>query len=487
MNEPHAVVRRLPSVSRAIDSEAFAPLVDRYGRPAVIDELRKVLAEHRERLLTASHSLDSRPGPAANGNAPAASVRELGLGALSEQVQQRLDRRRRSRSLRPVINGTGILLHTGLGRAPLAREAIDAIAAVAAGYASVELDLESGQRGRRARAVDELLCELTGAEAAVVVNNNAAATVLSLAALAAGREVIVSRGELIEIGGQFRLPEIMAASGAVLREVGSTNKTRIDDYAQAIGEATGALLLVHPSNYVVVGFTEHVSLDELVRLGRSRGVPVIHDIGSGALVDFAQFGFRDEPLAERSIAAGADVVLFSGDKLLGGPQAGIILGGRAAIERIERHPLARAMRVDKLTLAALAATLELYRDPQRTSGTVPLLRLLATPAAELRTRAERLVAALTALPAFAESFAEPEVLPGHGYLGGGAVPTQQQASWCVALSPRSIGLDEFARRLRAARPAIVGRVHDQRWWLDLRTVFPEQDAEVVGVLSAATR
>ena len=262
-----------------------------------------------------------------------------------------------------MINATGVLLHTGLGRAPLAEVAIAEIAATARDYASVELDLRSGRRSQRTLAVEGLLTELTGAEAALVVNNNAGATMLALAALAAGREVVVSRGQLIEIGGSYWLPDVMTACGGVLREVGATNKTRLDDYARAIGSQTAALLLVHTSNFVVVGFTEDVSLGDLVKLARPHQLPVIHDIGSGALVDFAQFGCTGEPVASASIKQGADLVLFSGDKLLGGPQCGVIVGRRSLVETIAKHPMTRALRVDKLTLAALRATLRLYRDP----------------------------------------------------------------------------------------------------------------------------
>ena len=310
--------------------------------------------------------------------------------------------------LRPVINATGILLHTGLGRAPLARAALDEILAVSSGYASVEVDLETGQRAQRMRAVEKLLLELTGAEAALVVNNNAGATLLTLAALAQGREVIVSRGQLVEIGGSYRLPEVMTASGTRLREVGTTNKTRLADYEQAINDQTAALMRVHPSNYVIAGFTEEATLAELVALGRQRNLPVIDDIGSGALLDFSRFGMQQEPVARDSVAAGADVVLFSGDKLLGGPQCGIAVGHRKRIDQLARHPLARALRVDKITLAALAATLRLYRRPDEALQAIPLLRLLSTSAENLQNRAQRLAPQLQATATVQQA----EVVPG---------------------------------------------------------------------------
>jgi L-seryl-tRNA(Ser) seleniumtransferase len=379
-----------------------------------------------------------------------------------------------------VINATGVLLHTGLGRAPLAEEAIVEMAAMARDYASVETDLASGQRSQRVLAVEGLLSDLTGAEAALVVNNNAGATLLTLTALGAGREVIVSRGQLIEIGGSYRLPEVMEASGAVLREVGTTNKTHLADYQQAIGERTAALLVVHPSNFVVTGFTEGVPLADVVRLGRAQNLPIIHDIGSGALIDFAQFGFSDEPMASTSIKQGADLVLFSGDKLLGGPQAGIIVGKRALVERITRHPLTRALRVDKLTLSALAATLRLYRDPDQAKRSVPLLHLLSTSMENLKGRAERLAPRLAACRAIAAADALEDVT----FLGGGSLPTQKLGTWCLALTPAELSAERLAARLRSGKPAVVGRVREERLLLDLRSVFPRQDLDLVSAVQA---
>jgi len=287
--------------------------------------------------------------------------------------------------------------------------------------------------------------------------------------------VIVSRGQLIEIGGSYRLPEVMAASGAVLREVGTPNKTRPGDYAAAVNERTAALLLVHPSNFVVVGFAESVELADLAAIGRRPGLPVIHDIGSGALIDFSRFGFRGEPVAAASIAAGADVVLFSGDKLLGGPQCGVVLGRRELVERIERHPLARALRVDKLTLSALVATLRLYRDPEKALRAIPLLTLLSAPAESLRGRAERLADAMAAAPAVAAAAAIPDV----AYLGGGSVPGQELETWCVGLAPAGLTVDQLAEALRTGSPAVVGRVQQDRLLLDLRTVSRREDESLL--------
>ena len=355
-------------------------------------------------------------------------------------------------SLRPVINATGILLHTGLGRAPLAEQAIEEMVTIARDYASLELDLRTGKRSNRFDAVEGLLCEITGAEAAAVVNNNAGATMLTLAALGSGREVIVSRGQLIEIGGSYRLPDVMQVSGACLREVGTTNKTREQDYENAICEKTAALMRVHPSNFMVVGFTAGVGLAELVRIGKKHRLPVIDDIGSGAITDLTPYGIRDEPLAAESIATGADVVLFSGDKLMGGPQSGIILGKRKEIERIVQHPMARALRVDKLTLAALGATLRLLRDPQQAAHQIPLLQLLATPNENLRLRAESIASQLQHVPGIAKA----EAIEEEAFLGGGSVPTQQNQN---LVRPPSISIQN--RSTASTRDCEPGHL---RWW-----------------------
>lgn len=459
---PTNLLRNLPSVNELLESPPLKGLVSRVSHNVVVTRVRSFLDEIRSEI---QHT--------------AAEAKFPDVKDLAQRIAERILEAEKPK-LRPVINATGVLLHTGLGRAPLAEEAIAEMAAVARDYASVELDLPSGARSQRVLAVEGLLTELTGAEAALVVNNNAAATLLALAAMANGNEVIVSRGQLIEIGGSFRLPEVMAASGAVLREVGTTNKTRLDDYERAIGDETAALLLVHPSNFVVAGFAESVALADLVKLGRAKNLPVIHDIGSGALVDFAQFGFSGEPVASASIKQGADLVLFSGDKLLGGPQCGIVVGRRELVEQAARHPLARAFRVDKLTLSALAATLRLYRDLEQARHRVPLLQLLSAPLDNLRTRAERLAPQMAASPAIAAADAIDDVT----YLGGGAVPTQQLATWCVALTPAEISVDRLAARLRTGQPSVVGRVREERLYLDLRSVFPRQDLDLVAAVRA---
>ncbi len=455
-------LRSIPSVNDLLESPQLKKLVDRISHNAVVSTVRAVLEETRDEVQTA------------------ASEKTLpSVSDLADRIAQRIVEGE-TPALRPVINATGILLHTGLGRAPLAEEAIGEMVTLARDYASVELDLAEGDRSLGKWAVEGLVKELTGAEAAIVVNNNAGATMLTLAALAPGREVVVSRGQLVEIGGSFRLPDVMAASGAVLREVGTTNRTRIDDYAEAIGESTGALMAVHPSNFVVVGFTAGVRIGDLVDLGRRNDLPVIDDIGSGALIDFAQFGFENEPMASKSLKAGADVVLFSGDKLLGGPQCGIILGRKSMIERIEKHPMARALRVDKLTLGALAATLRLYRDPEKACRAIPLLSLLSTSVENLKNRAERLAPQIAALEAVDEAEAIAEVT----YLGGGSIPSQELPTWCVAIRPSGMSVDRLASALRQGPRSVVGRVQQDRLLLDLRTVFPRQDVELVSAVEA---
>jgi L-seryl-tRNA(Ser) seleniumtransferase len=455
------VLRNIPSVGELLESPPLKALVDRVNRNTVVTGVRQFLDDMRTQVQNAAANVHVP--------APAELAQRIADWIASDQQP----------TLVPVINATGILLHTGLGRAPLAEEAVEMMSAVARGYASVEIDLVSGERSQRVQAVKGLLTRLTGAEAATVVNNNAGATLITLAALAAGREVIVSRGQLIEIGGSYRLPEVMAASGAILREVGTTNKTRRRDYEAAIGERTAALMRVHTSNYAVVGFTEEASLEGLVSLARIRNLPLIDDIGSGALVDLSRYGVRGEPLARDSIRAGADLVLFSGDKLLGGPQCGIIVGRRTWIEAIMQHPLMRALRVDKLTLAGLAATLRLYQDLELAERSIPLLSLLSTPLENLRQRAERLAPQLAAA-----GVARVEIMPGQTYVGGGSLPNQAIATVCLALIPNAGAVDQLAAALRTGTPPVIGRIHDGKLLLDLRSVPPREDLRLVAAVEA---
>jgi L-seryl-tRNA(Ser) seleniumtransferase len=458
------VFRSLPSVHDVLEAVSAQALAAGHAHELIVAAVRAELAELRQRL---------RQGEAADGAVAAEAV--------AARVAARLGREFRPK-LRQVINATGIVLHTNLGRAPVAEEAARAAYEAARGYLNLELDLDTGKRSSRQNAIREWVCRLTGAESATAVNNNAAATVIVLRALCQGREVVISRGQLIEIGGSFRIPEIMAVSGAVLREVGTTNITRLADYERAVGPATGALMQVHSSNYRISGFTKSVSLPDLAALGKKHGLPVIDDIGSGALLDFERFGFRGEPVARRSIAAGADLVLFSGDKLLGGPQAGIIAGRKEFIQKVEKDPLMRAFRLDKMTLAALEATLRLYLNEEQALRAVPGLRMLGTPGDELRQRAEALAERLRGV----EGVAGARVAEDVAYVGGGSLPDQAMPTWVVEVEARGCSDAELARRLRLGTPAVLGRLRDGRLVLDVRTVFPEQEAALVEAVRHAS-
>jgi L-seryl-tRNA(Ser) seleniumtransferase len=450
--------RQLPSVN---DVLAAVPTP---GPPhnLVVDAVRAELADLRSRLGA---------GIDVDGDATVESI--------AQRVALRLTQVQRP-NLRSVINATGIVLHTNLGRAPMAEAAADAARDAARSYLTLEMDLATGQRSSRLDTIRGWLTRLTGAEAATAVNNNAAATIIALRTICSGKEAVVSRGQLIEIGGSFRIPEIMAVSGAMLREVGTTNITRLADYRNAIGPNTGALLRVHCSNYRVRGFTEAVALGDLVDLGRQHSLPVIDDVGSGALIDFTQFGFDGEPLVRDSVTAGADLVLCSGDKLLGGPQAGLIVGKKSWIDRIERDPLMRAFRLDKMTLAALEATLRLYLDEEQALHDVPVLRLLAIPPETLRLRAEALAERLRSIPGLTALVREDRA-----YVGGGSLPDQTLPSWVVAIQIKGIGEEELARRLRLGRHALIGRLHDGQLLLDVRTIFPTQETDLITAMTAA--
>lgn len=450
---PENPFRRLPAINEVLEMPPVQALVAHHSHELIVAAIRQELTDLRQRL---------GQGELVDGQSNAASV--------AVKVVERLEREL-SPKLRPVINATGIVLHTNLGRAPIAEEAAKAAYEAARGYLNLELDLDSGKRSSRQNAIREWVCRLTGAESATAVNNNAAATVIALRALCQGKEVIISRGQLIEIGGSFRIPEIMAVSGAILREVGTTNITRLADYERAIGPNTGALMQVHTSNYRISGFTQSVPLADLVELGRNRGLPVIDDIGSGALLDFGRFGFTGEPVAADSIAAGADLVLFSGDKLLGGPQAGILAGRKEFIQRIEKDPLMRAFRLDKMTLTALETTLRLYLNQDRALQDVPGLRMLGVPLAELRQRAEVLAVRLREVGGVAKVKVSEDV----AYVGGGSLPDQAMKTCVIEIEARDVSDEELAYRLRIGTPTVIGRLRDGKLVLDVRTVFTHQE------------
>ena len=442
--------RVIPSIDELRRRPAVRALEAEFGADATVDALRAAASAVRAAIARGDGRLGA-DGATADVESGAAAQLRAAFGS----------------SLRPVINATGVVVHTNLGRAPLAAAAIDRLARIASGYTSLEYDLARGARGRRDVHAEGLLCRLTGADAAVVVNNNAAATMIVLAALAARREVIVSRGELVEIGGGFRVPDVMAQSGAVLREVGTTNKTRASDYAAAIGEHTALILRVHPSNFRIEGFTERPQLSELVRVGHTFNIPVAEDLGSGLLVADT---IGDEPAVRGSVSAGVDVCCFSGDKLLGGPQAGIIVGRTAMIDRIRTHPLMRALRVDKLTYAALEATLVEYAAG-RAAASVPVQRMLATTADAIRARARIVATQIGAMAGWRTTLVD-----GRSAVGGGSAPGVELPTWLIVVERDGTSPDGLEASLRRLDPPIIARIDRDRVVLDLRTVLPDQDA-----------
>src|SRR5436190_5940028 len=458
-------LRVIPSIEQLRQREAMRALETRYGRAALTDALRAETGALRDRLAS---------GRIAAVTADEAITEiEIGAGARLRAAMRP--------SLIRVINATGVIVHTNLGRAPLSDAALARVAAVAGGYTNLEYDVDRGGRGRRDVHAEKLVARLTGAEAAVVVNNNAAATMLLLAALAAGREVIISRGELVEIGGGFRVPDVMTQSGALLREVGTTNRTRVNDYAAAIGDRTALILRVHPSNFKVVGFTERPALADLAALGRRFEIPVVEDLGSGWLGwpvrDELPAALADEPIVSESIAAGADAVCFSGDKLLGGPQAGIIAGSRAVLDRIRQHPLMRALRVDKLTYAALEATLEEHAIG-RGQDDVPVQRMLRMGAAAIGQRADALASALRA------AGWTTRVIDGMSTVGGGSAPGAELPTRLVEIAKDGMSADQIEQHLRALDPPVIARIENDRVVLDLRTVSLAEEPLLVTLLRA---
>ncbi len=448
-------LRRLPSVDALLQEQAIKHLIAQSGRGVVVASIRAVLEEARLAIGAGQPCPD-----------PSALIERV-VVSVSLALHP---------TLRPVINATGVIVHTNLGRAPLSAEARAAMKAVARGYCNLEYDLEEGQRGSRYSHAEELLKRLTSAEAGLVVNNNAGAMLLILRALAKGREVVISRSQLVEIGGGFRIPEVMAESGARLVEVGTTNRTYIRDYAQAIGEETGALLRVHHSNFQIVGFTQEASLGELTELARERNLLAIDDLGSGALLDTSAFGLAHEPMAQESIAQGADLVCFSGDKLLGGPQGGIILGRKELVARLREHPLTRALRVDKTTLAGLQATLLHYLKGEAVEK-VPVWRMIAVSPEAIEERAALWVERLQG------KGAQASLIPGHSAVGGGSLPGQTLPTCLAAIAHPSP--QDLALRLRLHEPPVVGRIDEDRYLLDPRTVLPEEDEELLEAIEEA--
>lgn len=450
------LLRHLPQVEALLR----APNIERLVRSSTRQEVVEALRSELEGLRT-----DVRSGAVE-------ALPDFSGSAFSDRISARVEARRRP-NLVSVVNATGIIVHTNLGRSRLAPEAVAAIEAAARNHTNLEMDLATGKRGSRHAHVEQLICELTGSEAALVVNNCAAAVLLSLMATAQGRKVIASRGELIEIGGSFRLPDIIAQSGAVLREVGATNKTRTADYADAVDDDTAVLMKSHTSNYQIVGFTAAPKREELAALARETRTIFMEDLGSGVLIDLSPYGLKDEPVVSDVIGSGADLVMFSGDKLLGGPQCGIIAGRSDIVRRLKSHPLCRAVRIDKLSLAALEATLRLYRAPNDPFRSIPVLRAIAQTTRELQDRAVRLAALLKSL-----GQEDVSVVPSTAYVGGGALPQQTLDSFAVSAAPAGLAPDALSAKLRACSVPVIGRIREERFWMDVRTLLDEDLAHI---------
>lgn len=473
------LLRGIPKVDEVLSQEPLFVLSEAYGQAVVKDAARTVIEEIRSAILRLEGDIPQEDF--------ATMMNAMSVSAVANAVAGRLAADEEN-NLHPVINATGTILHTNLGRSPLCKDAIENVAAVSQGYSNLEYNVGEGKRGSRHDIVGKLIAELTGAEDAMVVNNNAAATMIVLAALGAGKEIPVSRGELVEIGGAFRIPDIMEQSGAFLQEVGCTNKTKISDYEKAIVTAdeaeelnevetargliryeTGALMKVHKSNYDLCGFTEEASLEELVALGKKHGLPVVYDMGNGLMLDMSEYGL-DEPNVPASLATGVDVILFSGDKLLGGPQAGIIAGKKKYIKAMKKHPLARAMRVDKMTFAALEATLKKYRDEKVALRDIPILSMISASKDEMLAKAERLAAALTA----ANPDLDLEIVPVEDQIGGGSAPTVRLPGYAVAVATADRSAQSLERQLRKLDVPVVARIQNDQLLLCVRTIFDHE-------------
>lgn len=464
MEEKQALLRQLPSVREVLQTETAQKLMQSLPRTIVTEAVRKVIDKIRNQILSGNGAEV----------ATAEQIAQQAQSVLWREVIPIMPR---------VINATGIIVHTGLGRSLLSERAVRRLVEVATHPCALEVDEVTGERSFRDLRVEKLLCLLTGAEAATVVNNNAAAVLLILNTLAEGREVIVSRGELVEIGGSFRIPEIMKKSGSILVEVGTTNKTRLSDYERAINERTALLLKVHQSNFKIVGFTEQVPLEDLVALGQKYNLPVVEDLGSGALANVSRVGIEKEPMVQESVEAGADLVSFSGDKLLGGPQAGIVVGRKDLISKLRRNPLYRAFRCDKLTFAALEATLLSYFDEEQAWREIPTLQQIALTEREVKRRALGVARRLQKLGLPKNSVS---IQPSNSQVGGGALPDQFLPTWCVVVKPKEDDkADNFAQRLRLGNPSVFCRIQKDALWFDMRTVLPSELNELAECIAKA--
>lgn len=458
MDTKQAKLRQLPAISVILEQEQIKDLETLHPHSRVVEAASEVVQGLRETILQ-----EQNKGQI---NFDLNKIVDLVIKQVSEKARP---------SLRKVINATGIVLHTNLGRAVLAQAAVKAINDIAGNYSNLELDLATGERGTRYSHIEKLLCRLTGAEAGLVVNNNAAAVLLVLSTLAKGKEVIVSRGQLVEIGGSFRIPDVMAQSGAVLIEVGTTNKTHLRDYENAVTEQTVLFLKVHTSNFKIIGFTSDVAGPDLVELGRGKNILVYEDLGSGVLVDFSKFGIVHEPMVRESISAGVDVVTCSGDKLFGGPQAGIIVGRSELIGKIRKNPLTRALRIDKFTLAAMEATLSLYLDEEKAVREIPTLNMITMPWEELRLRAEKLAAGMREKIGLKTGI---EIIEGFSQVGGGALPEENIPTALVSLRPLKMTVNSVEEKLRKMDPPVLARIQKDRLLIDPRTML-DGDADLI--------
>jgi L-seryl-tRNA(Ser) seleniumtransferase len=457
------LLRSLPGVDRILEWIKTDPYFSDIPRSIQVGAARFTIEALRTRILDPQAEL---PGDVT----AQASVMKM----IKEQVGAAM-----MPNLRQVINATGVVIHTNLGRSLLADEALENMQKIAAGYSNLEFDLKAGQRGSRYSSVEDLLCEISGAQAAMAVNNNAGAVLLCLETIARGKNVIVSRGELVEIGGSFRIPDVMSKSGAVLKEVGTTNRTHLRDYENAIDENTGLLLKVHTSNYSVVGFTAGVSLTELVALGAQHQVPVMEDLGSGSFIDLSKYGLSREPTVQDSVSTGVDVVTFSGDKLLGGPQAGVIAGATEMLQKIKQNPITRALRIDKLTLAALESTLRLYRDEADALDRIPTLKMLTMPVQIIQGEAERFMALLKDLK---NKRLHVQTFDANSRAGGGSLPLLQLPSRCVGVKIEDISANRIDRWMREHTPAVIGRIEDDFFMMDVRTIQENEPETITAAL-----
>lgn len=453
--DQQALLRQLPGVDYLMELAAKEAFFKSIPQTVVANSIRSVINAKRQAIL--------------NGD-PAINESSLSDSRIIDAVKQAVNNAM-TPNLRSTINATGVVVHTNLGRSLLAAEVVENLVTIASRYSNLEYDLLIGKRGSRYSSVKDLICEISGAEAAMVVNNNAAAVLLCLETIARGKEVIVSRGELVEIGGSFRIPDVMAKSGGILKEVGTTNRTHLRDYENAIGPNTGLLLKVHTSNYSVVGFTAEVALRDLVDLGAAHQLPVMEDLGSGTFIDFSKYGLLKEPTVQESVTAGTDVITFSGDKLLGGPQAGIIVGKKAVIDPIKKNPITRALRIDKLTLAALESTLRLYRDEEKASRIIPTLRMIMLPLEEIQKRAHRLVEGLKKI---GDSRMHIRLLERASKTGGGALPLMELPSLCVAVQIKGISPNALEKMMRHNDPPIIARIEDDWYVMDPRTLQEDE-------------